>query len=55
MKWWDIIDEHTVIRETVGYDVLKDIDLADMPEVIKFLKICHNCIKMQNIGEQKSE
>lgn len=55
MNWWDIIDEHMVIRETCGYDVLKDVEVIDMPNVIKFLKICYNYTNMKNIGEKKSE
>ena len=49
MNWWEIIDEHTVIRETCGYDMIKDVDVVDMPEVLHFLKICHNYTKMQTI------
>ena len=48
-----IIDHHTVIRDTVGYDVLKEIDVIDLPEVIKFLKIVNNYIRMKNIKEDE--
>lgn len=49
----DIIDEHIVIRETVGYDGIKDVDLVDLPEVFKFLKIVHNYVKIKKISEEK--
>jgi len=55
MKWWEIVDEHVVIRETCGYDAIAKIDVVDLPEVMKFLKICHNYEKMQRIGEKNSE
>ena len=42
-----IIDHHMLIRDTVGYDVLKDVDVIDLPEVMKFLKIVDNYIKMK--------
>jgi hypothetical protein len=47
----DIIDEHIIIRETVGYDAIKNIDPMDIPEIISFLKVVHNYIKMKNIEE----
>jgi hypothetical protein len=42
MKDYQIIDEHIIIRETVGYDILKDIEVSDIPNVLKFLKIVFN-------------
>lgn len=38
----DIVDEHIIIRETVGYDFLKDIEVSDLPPIIDFLKVVHN-------------
>jgi len=46
------IDEHILIRETVGYDVIKDIDVFDMPQVLQFLKICQNYTKMCGIDKK---
>jgi len=46
------IEEHIVIRETVGYERLNDFDVIDIPEVLKFLKIVHNYIKMKEILRQ---
>jgi len=40
------IDEHFIIRETVGYDLIKDIELCDLPNVLRFLKIVFNYTKM---------
>ncbi len=43
----DIIDQHLIIRETVGYDVLKDVAIEDMPTVMKFLKIVYSYNRMK--------
>lgn len=42
------IDEHFYIRETVGYDIIKEVPLEDMPTVINFLKIVHNYNRMKD-------
>lgn len=49
----DLIDEHMVIRETVGYDFLNKVDVVDIPEVIKFLKVVFNYAKMDNLSKQQ--
>jgi hypothetical protein len=49
MKPLDLIDEHQIIRETVGYEFLNDIELCDIPEVMKFLKIVYNYKKIKSI------
>ncbi len=41
------IDEHLYIRETVGYDIIKEVPLEDMPTVINFLKIVYNYNRMK--------
>jgi hypothetical protein len=45
-----IIDEHLIIRETVGYDFIKDISIEDLPSVLRFLKMVYNynaiCIEL---------
>ena len=46
------IDEHQIIRETVGYDFLKDIELHDIPEVMKFLKLIYNYKKIYSLNKQ---
>lgn len=46
-----IIDEHTVIRETVGYKLIEKIDVVDLPEVLKFLNIVWNYMKMVEISK----
>ena len=48
----DLIDEHQIIRETVGYEFLNDIELCDIPEVMKFLKIVYNYKKIKLIEEK---
>jgi len=45
-----IIDEHIIIRETIGYKALENIEVCDIPNVIKFLKIVFNYTKMKNIN-----
>jgi hypothetical protein len=47
------IDEHILIRETCGYETISKVDVFDIPQVLKFLKICHNYTKMQNIENGK--
>ena len=49
MKDTEIITEHIIIRETIGYDALKEIDVHDIPKVLSFLRIVHNYIKMKRI------
>ena len=53
MRELQIIDEHITIRETCGYDGIKDVPVYDMPQVLHFLKICHNYMKLQNIQDGK--
>jgi phage repressor protein C with HTH and peptisase S24 domain len=45
----DLIDEHLIIRETVGYEFLNRVAIEDIPEVLKFLKVVFNYTKMNNI------
>jgi hypothetical protein len=45
----NLIDEHIIIRETVGYDFLSDVELVDIPELMKFLKIVYNYKKLKTI------
>lgn len=54
MNTLDLIEEHIIIRETVGYEVLNHIEIEDIPEVIKFLKIIYNYKRMTNL-ENKPE
>jgi hypothetical protein len=52
----DQIDEHLIIRETVGYEFLNYVELYDIPEVMKFLKIVYNYKKIKHIeNEQKGK
>ena len=54
MNTLDLIEEHIIVRETVGYEVLNNIVIEDIPEVIKFLKIIYNYKRMSNL-ENKPE
>lgn len=50
------IDEHLYIRETVGYDIIKEVPLEDLPTVISFLKIVYNYNRMnEKLKEETSE
>ena len=44
---FEIIDEHIIIRETIGYEALNDIPVADIPQVLSFLKIVFNYKKWE--------
>jgi len=46
----EIIEEHIVIRETIGYEALNEIPVENIPQVLSFLRIVHNYIKMKKIN-----
>lgn len=43
------IDEHIIIRETVGYNGIKDVEVYDLPSVLEFLKIVYNYQRMNRL------
>ena len=45
----NIVEHHTIIRETIGYDGLARIDVEDIPDVMKFLTIIHNYMKLKKL------
>lgn len=51
----DLIDEHEVIRETVGYEFLNNVELVDIPEIMGFLKIVYNYKKINNLTKLTNE
>jgi hypothetical protein len=51
MEALKIIDNHRIIRETVGYDFISEIDLVDLPQVMKFLKVVYNYQRLQKIND----
>lgn len=55
MNTLDIIDHHMIIRDTVGYEVLAEVDLMDMPKVMEFLKIVYNYQRMKQHQWDKAE
>ena len=55
MNHIDIIDEHSIIRETVGYEVLNQVPVEDMPKVLEFLKILYNYNRMKKVVEEDKE
>ena len=50
-----IMDEHLYIRETVGYDFIKDVEVYDLPNLIKFLEIVWNYNKMCEILKKENK
>lgn len=53
MKAIELVDEHIIIRETVGYDLISKVELCDLPDVINFLKIVNNYMRMLRIEDKK--
>jgi len=53
MKVIELVDEHIIIRETVGYDLISKVELCDLPDVINFLKIVNNYMRMLRIEDKK--
>ena len=51
----NIIDEHIIIRETIGYEGIKDVEVYDLSEVLKFLKIVYNYQKMVNLENKSND
>ena len=51
----NVIDEHIIIRETIGYEGIKDVEVYDLPEVLKFLKIVYNYQKMVNLENKSND
>ncbi len=51
MKDYETILHHELIRNTVGYDFISDIDLIDLPTVINFLEITLDYSKLDNIDK----
>jgi hypothetical protein len=45
----DIYEHHQLIRDTVGYDVISEIDVFDLPEIMKFLNIVHKYSNMVDL------
>ena len=46
-----IIDHHQIIRGTIGYSKLDEIELIDLPEVMKFLKVVYNYKRLKKIND----
>jgi len=47
-----IIDDHTIIRETVGYDIIAKLDVCDLPAVMQFLRIVSNYNRLTRISKR---
>lgn len=49
----NIIDHHLIIRETVGYEILNEVDIFDMPKVMQFLTIMYNYNRMKRVAKEE--
>lgn len=47
-----LIEEHDIIRETVGYDLISKVDLIDLPAVMEFLNIVNNYNRMKRVEDK---
>ena len=52
MKALELIEEHLIIRETVGYALLDKVEIQDIPAVMDFLKIVYNYKRMKRREKQ---
>ena len=52
MEAIEIIDEHLLIRKTVGYDFLKNVELCDLPSVLKFLRVVQTYRTIDRLTER---
>lgn len=43
------IEQHETIRNTIGYNLLSQIDLVDLPVVIEFLTVVNNYNNLKRI------
>lgn len=44
-----IIEKHLIIRETIGYDFFKTIEIENVLHVLDFLKIVNNYEKIHRL------
>ena len=51
----ETINQHMIIRETIGYDAIKEVEVYDLPQVMDFLKIVYNYQRMQNLISKENE
>ncbi len=49
----DMLEHHMIIRETIGYELISKLEEYDIPEIMDFLKICHNYIKMKRLQNEE--
>lgn len=54
MKALDLIEEHLIIRNTVGYEFLNKVPVVDIPAVMDFLKIINNYNRLKRIDNGKT-
>jgi hypothetical protein len=52
VKETDIIEEHIIIRGTIGYKELSKVPVMDVPKIISFLRIVHNYLVMKEIEKK---
>ena len=47
------IEQHETIRNTIGYNLLSQIDLVDLPVVIEFLTVVNNYNNLKRIENER--
>lgn len=47
------IEQHETIRNTIGYNLLSQIDLVDLPVVIDFLTVVNNYNNLKRIENER--
>lgn len=50
-----IVEEHMIIRGTIGYEAISKVDICDLPEVLSFLQVVWNYNKMNNILKELND
>ena len=48
----ELMDEHIVIRDTIGYKGIENIEVYDLPQVIEFLTVVWNYTKICNVAKE---
>ena len=49
----NIIEDHIIIRDTIGYERISEIEVSDIPSVMDFLKIVYNYKRMTRLKNRE--
>ena len=53
MNELQIINNSIAIKETIGFKILDEFEVVDIPNVIKFCNIVYNYLKMSEVNERE--